>query len=242
MGRAVPGKSHVLLNRDLFDEFAALLAAAKWDVALLQEVPPRWDERLAAATKSNRFRALTSRMWISPFCSPIARIRPHLPSSWEGGSNLILVRKERPGSAIAQKENRNLTWAPERRVLSMVRLADGFCVANLHASTGRERGERDVLKAAEIAVHWAGDSPLILGGDFNIRPRKSEAVFTELREYYGFSEPTEPASIDHLLLRGGSVVEPTASWKPERRDVPDPESDLLVRLSDHSPVVSQISV
>jgi len=241
MGRAVPGQSHVLLNRDLFDEFAALLAAAKWDVALLQEVPPRWDERLAEATKSTRFRALTSRMWMSPVCSPIARVRPHLPGSWEGGSNLVLVRKERPGSTIAQKENRTLAWTPERRALSLVRLGDGLSVANLHASTGQVRGERDVLKAAEIAVHWAGESPLVLGGDFNIRPRKSEAVFTELHEYYGFTEPTESGSIDHLLLRGGSVIEPTSSWKPERRDVPDPDSDLMIRLSDHSPVVSQIS-
>lgn len=235
------GESHVLLNRDLFDEFAALLAAAKWDVALLQEVPPRWDERLAAVTKSNHFRALTSRMWMSPVCSPIARVRPHLPGSWEGGSNLILVRKERPGSAFAQKENKTLTWTPERRVLSLVRLVDGLCVANLHASTGAERGARDVLKAAEIAVHWAGEAPLVLGGDFNIRPRKSPEAFTELHEYYGFTAPAEEGSIDHLLMRGGEVLEETSSWTPGRRDVPDLDSDLLVRLSDHSPVVSQIS-
>jgi endonuclease/exonuclease/phosphatase family metal-dependent hydrolase len=241
MGRPVPGPSHVLLNRDLFDEFAALLAAAKWDVALLQEVPPRWDERLAVATKSTRFRALTSRMWMSPICSPIARARPHLPGSWEGGSNLILVRKERPGSRQTHKENKTLTWTPERRALSLLRLDDGLCLANLHASTGQERGERDVLKAAEIAVHWAGESPLVFGGDFNIRPRKSGEVFAELHDYYGFTEPTEEGAIDHLLLRGGRVLEPTSSWTPGRRDVPDLDSDLLVRLSDHSPVVSRIS-
>jgi|GEM_PF-1394575 len=240
MGHPLPGDDHVLLNRDLFDEFAAFLAAAKWDIALLQEVPPRWDERLARATGSFEFRALTSRNWMSPLMSPIARLRPHLPGSWEGGCNLILVRKERPGSLVTQWANQTLCWWPERRTMSMVRMGDGLCVANIHASTGQVNGERDVLRAAATAVKWAGDVPLVLGGDFNIRPRKSD-VFQELTEEFGFSAPNEERSIDHLLLRGGHVVEPTVIWPPERRDVPDADSDLMVRLSDHSPVVSRIS-
>ena len=34
--------THVQVNRDLLPEFSRLLAAAEWDVALLQECPPRW--------------------------------------------------------------------------------------------------------------------------------------------------------------------------------------------------------
>lgn len=241
MGHPLAGDGHVLLNRDLFDEFAAFLAAAKWDIALLQEVPPRWDERLARATSSFEFRALTSRNWMSPVMSPLARLRPHLPGSWEGGCNLILVRKDRPGSLITQRANHTLCWRPERRAMSMVRMADGLCIANLHASTGQKNGERDVLRAAGVAIEWAGeDKPLVLGGDFNIRPRKSE-VFRRLQDEFGFTAPAEEGSIDHLLLRGGVVDDATVSWKPERRDVPDPESELLIRLSDHSPVVSRIN-
>ena len=41
--------THLQLNRDLFDEFAGVLAGAPWDVALLQESPPRWSEALARA-------------------------------------------------------------------------------------------------------------------------------------------------------------------------------------------------
>lgn len=241
LGHPVPGSDHVLLNRDLFNEFAAFLAAAKWDIALLQEVPPRWDERLAAATGAFHQRALTSRNWMSPVMSPVARIRPHLPGSWEGGSNLILVRKDKPGGIITMRHNQRLCWRPERRVVSMIRLNGGLCVANLHASTGRENGQRDVLRAAEFAIEWAGDSPLVLGGDFNIRPRSSSA-FEEIHLKHGFDMPTEEASIDHLLLRKGLVTEPTESWKPERRDVPDPESDLAIRLSDHSPVICRVTV
>ncbi len=237
----MPGSTHILLNRDLFSEFGAFLAAAEWDVALLQEVPPRWDRRLASATASIHHRALTSRNWMSPLMSPIARKRPHLPGSWEGGSNLILVRDEKPGGVIVARRNQALCRLPERRSLSMVKLSGGLCVANMHASTGRENGQRDVLRSAELATEWAGDMPLVLGGDFNIRPRSSSS-FEELHLRYGFVPPTEEGSIDHLLLRNGAVAEPTVSWKPERRDVPDFGSDLAVRLSDHSPVVARITV
>lgn len=241
LGRPVRGSGHVLLNRDLFNEFGALLAAADWDIALLQEVPPRWDERLAAATGATHHRALTSRNWMSPVMSPIARLRPHLPGSWEGGSNLILVRSGKPGATIVTWNNRTLCRLPERRVLSMVELGGGLCLANLHASTGRLNGERDVLLAARLATEWAGDLPLVLGGDFNIRPRSSSA-FEELRLKYGFEPPAEDDSIDHLLLRNGQMAEPVTGWNPKRRDVPDFESGLAVRLSDHSPVVCRITV
>ena len=40
--------THAQVNRDLLAEFAAVLAAAEWDVALLQECPPRWGAPLAA--------------------------------------------------------------------------------------------------------------------------------------------------------------------------------------------------
>lgn len=241
MGRPVPGASHILLNRDLFNEFGAILAAAEWDIALLQEVPPRWDERLAAATGATHHRALTSRNWMSPVMSPVARLRPHLPGSWEGGSNLILVRNDKPGGVVVTRNNQTLCWRPERRSLSMVQLSGGLCVANFHASTGHEHGQRDVLRAARLATKWAGDLPLVLGGDFNIRPRSSP-VFEELHLKYRFELPTEEDSIDHLLLRNGAVMEPAVSWQPERRDVPDVGSDLAVRLSDHSPVVARITV
>ena len=37
--------THVQVNRDLRAEFAAMLAGWEWDVALLQECPPRWSGR-----------------------------------------------------------------------------------------------------------------------------------------------------------------------------------------------------
>ena len=239
LGRPVTGSEYVLLNRNLFKEYGALIASSKWDVAFLQECPPRWGRRLANAAGAQEKVALTSRNWLRPVMSPVARFRPHLPGSWEGGSNLTLVRNEQPGSTIRGFEIKRLTWQPERRVVSLTWLQNGLCLANLHASTGQKNGERDVLAAAEYVVSRAEDRPLVFGGDFNIRPRKSE-LFSELTRRFGFSAPTDSGSIDHLLVRNAEIIEQTIAWPPARRDVPDVGSDLMVRLSDHAPVVSSI--
>lgn len=247
LGRPVTGPEHVRLNRNLFREFAAFLAAARWDVALLQEVPPRWIGRLAEATGAQARAALTSRNWMRPVMSPVARLRPQLAGAWEGGCNLTLVRNSvpgldgyRPGSEIVDFRKSTLTWTPERRVLSMVGLGCGLSLANFHASTG-EKAPGDVMKSARLAVTGAGERPLVLGGDFNARPRSSD-VFERLEEEFGLSGTTAPASIDHLLARGAGVTEPATAWPPARRDVPDPGLDRLIRLSDHAPVMARFSV
>lgn len=247
LGHPVSGKKHVRLNRDLFREFAAFLAAAKWDIALLQEVPPRWAHRLAEATGAEARVSLTSRNWLRPVMTPVAHYRPHLAGSWEGGSNLVLVRGAtpgldgaRPGSEIVDHRRATLSWFPERRVVSMVELNCGLFIANFHASTGHH-AEGDVMRAARLAVTKAGDRPLILGGDFNVRPRKSE-VFQNLESEFGLSGVTGPGSIDHILVRGAETIEPAEAWLPARRDVPDPETQLMIRLSDHAPVVARIEI
>ena len=84
--------THVQVNRELFREFAEVLCAARWDVALLQECPPRWSAALAAACKAVAQRSLTSRNWLGPVRGILARRNPDLLGSWEGGSNLTLAR------------------------------------------------------------------------------------------------------------------------------------------------------
>jgi endonuclease/exonuclease/phosphatase family metal-dependent hydrolase len=236
----VYGDRYVRLNRGLSLEFRALLAAADWDLALLQEVPPRWAGPLGDATAADQRRTLTSRNWMRPLTALPARRRPHLVGSWEGGSNLLLVRKGRPGTKVLEHRSAVLCRRPERRVVSMVRLEGGLCVANLHASTGVERAARDVRRAAGLVHDWAGASPLVLGGDFNLRPSGSP-VFGELRRTYGLDGVTDEGAIDHLLIRGAERIDPGSAWPDGRRDVPDRDAELMVRLSDHAPVVSRIS-
>jgi endonuclease/exonuclease/phosphatase family metal-dependent hydrolase len=227
--------THVQVNRELLAEFAELLAGAEWDVALLQECPPRFAAPLAAACGAEGHRVLTSRNSLGALRSFIARRNPDLIASSEGGSNLTLARN---GAIVERRELAIHSGRPERRAMAFARIAFGeadLCVANLHATNDRpELATADVLRAAEAATEGAGDSPLLFGGDLNLRPRDDPRAFEALRERYGLDGPTHPAAIDHLLTRGLLAVEPTTPWPPERRELP--RGGLLLRLSDHTPV------
>jgi endonuclease/exonuclease/phosphatase family metal-dependent hydrolase len=223
--------THVQVNRDLFDVFARLIADAEWDVALLQECPPGWADPLAVACQADPHRALTSRNVVPAVQGALHRWNPDLIGSWEGGSNLTLVR----GLGIVERRELVLRpGRPERRVMAFTRLRSGLGVANLHATTrNRPLAEDELRAAAETATGWAGDAPLILGGDFNVRPDQS-GVFGELEERYGLRPPTAHDAIDHLLVRGLAVREAPRRWPAETREIPS--NGLALRLSDHAPV------
>jgi endonuclease/exonuclease/phosphatase family metal-dependent hydrolase len=245
--------THVQVNRELVAEFAELLAAAEWDVALLQECPPRYAAPLAKACGAEAHRALTSRNSLSPLRTFLARRNPDLIASGEGGSNLTLVRTafrcalsphdgEKAHRSDGVMERRELaihTGRPERRVMAFTRVAIGdgaeLCIANLHATNDRpDLATADVLRAAEAATVWAGDSPLLFGGDLNLRPAEDPAAFEALRERFDLSGPTHARAIDHMLTRNLGVVEPPSAWAPEQRELS--RGDLRLRLSDHPPV------
>jgi endonuclease/exonuclease/phosphatase family metal-dependent hydrolase len=221
------GRALAPAHRPLLDEFAAALDGFAWDVALLQEAPPRWFRELCRRTRSNGVRVLTSRNWLPPLQGLLADLAPDLIKSWEGGSNQILVRA--PGRVI---EHRRLTlaWRPEQRRMQWARLEDGVCVANLHASAGLPgRAATEVLLAAQAAIDWSGADPLILGGDFNLRPARQPEPFAELRDRFGLGDPTGPHAIDHLLVRGLRVAERPHALPAEQR----------MGLSDHAPVLAE---
>ena len=230
-------ETHVQVNRDLTEEFATVLARAEWDVALLQECPPRFAEPLARACGAEWHRALTSRNSLGPLRGLLARQNPDLIASGEGGSNLVLVRV--PGKLGGIAERRAIAiheGEPERRAMAFVRTASGVCIANLHATAHWPKlAAEDVVRGARAALEWAGDSPLIFGGDFNLRPAKQPRIFERLREEFGLSgPPTAPDAIDHVFVRGLEVVDPPAHWPPERRELP--LEGRALRLSDHAPV------
>jgi len=234
--------THAQVNRDLQREFAAVLAGAGWDLALLQECPPRWATPLAAATGAEAHLVLTSRNRLGSLRARLARLNPDLIASNEGGSNLTLVR-----GRIVERRAFELTPGPrpERRAMAFTRaLAGGveLCVANLHASAGaplRAEAEREVELAAARAVEWADGAPLILGGDLNLRPRDTD-VFDRLAGRYGLAEPTAPGSLDHLLAAGLDLADPPAAWPPQRREAHT--AGLAIRLSDHAPVEAAFRV
>ena len=235
-------ETHVQVNRDLTAEFATLLAASAWDVALLQECPPRFAEPLARACGAEWQRALTSRNSLGPLRELLARQNPDLMASAEGGSNLTLVRVPGPLGGIAERREIAIhEGEPERRSMALTRTASGLCVANLHATNDRrDLASEDVLLAARTATEWAGAAPLLFGGDLNLRPAEDPDVFERLREELGLAAPTAPEAIDHLLVRGLDVVRAPAPWPPERRELP--LEGRALRLSDHAPVEARFGV
>ena len=234
--------THAQVNRPLLPEFALLLDRWQWDVALLQEAPPRWFRALARRTRSSAALVRTSRNLVPAVQWRVADLNPDLLASSDGGSNQLLVRH--PGQ-IAETRRLRLAERPERRRMIWARVelpAGRVCVANLHASAGRpEAAAAEVLRAAEQAFDWAGGDPLVLGGDFNLRPRRDPEPFVLLRERFGLAEPTGPAAIDHLLARGLEVVERPRRLDPAERELTEP-GGRRIRLSDHAPVAARFGL
>lgn len=209
-GRAVPG-----VNRHLLDEFAEALAGWKWDLALLQEVPPWWPEALGARLGAVPRLVLTSRNGLLPVRRWLAVRRPELMKSGGGSANAVLVR----GGQVEEHLIRRLCRLPERRWVHAVRcvggpFARGMWAGNLHATAHRPpAAQRDCALAARTLLEWAGRDPCLLGGDFNLRSL----------ELTGF-EPAGGHDVDHVFVRGlgssgGAQVLDRGS------------------LSDHAPVV-----
>jgi endonuclease/exonuclease/phosphatase family metal-dependent hydrolase len=253
LGTEERNETHVQVNHELVNEFAALLSGSEWDIALLQECPPRFAAPLAEACGAEAHRVLTSRNSLGALRTFIARRNPDLIASGEGGSNLTLVRSpfrcalsghgthkaQRNGGVVERKELTIHTGQPERRAMAFTRIAIGdgvqLCVANLHATNDRpDLATANVLRGAEAAVRWAGDSPLLFGGDLNLRPAEDPTAFETLRNRFGLSGPTHPKAIDHLLTRGLDAVAVPTPWPPEQRELAD--RGLRLRLSDHTPV------
>jgi endonuclease/exonuclease/phosphatase family metal-dependent hydrolase len=228
------GERHAQVNRSLRDEFTEVLARLDWDIALLQEAPPRWQRPLGEALRASGAIALTSRNSLAPLRTLAARLNPDLIGSNEGGSNQTLVRAP---WRIEEVRRQVTAEQPERRVMLWTRLGlpDGraLAVANLHGSTpGVPLAGDQVLAAAARATEWAGDLPLVFGGDLNQRPGRQPRTFADLEARFGLAPPTAPHSLDHLLFRGLDVVEHPRELPAETREVRNRDG-LLLQLSDH---------
>jgi endonuclease/exonuclease/phosphatase family metal-dependent hydrolase len=125
--------------------------------------------------------------------------------------------------------------------MALTRTASGLCIANLHATNDQPRlASADVLLAAHAATEFAAGSPLLFGGDLNLRPAEDPELFAQLHQQFGLAAPTGPRAIDHLLARGLEAIEEPVAWPPERRELP--LEGKALRLSDHAPLQARFAV
>jgi endonuclease/exonuclease/phosphatase family metal-dependent hydrolase len=219
-GRSLPATRHALL-----DEFAERLAAWRWDVALLQEVPPWWPAELASRADAEQRIALTSRNSLLALRRLLAERRPELLKSNGGGCNAILSR-----IPIAEHRSIRLRIRPERRVAQLVRLADGRCLANYHASTRVPLAENELARLWQHALDFARGAPLVLGGDLNLRSPVAPAAVDDVAH-------VGARDVDHLFARRAGAA--------SEAEVLDRDAQLRdgrnVELSDHSPLRVRLS-
>ncbi|HEX7290256.1 MAG TPA: hypothetical protein VF250_03925, partial [Conexibacter sp.] len=159
--------------------------------------------------------ALTSRNALMPLRRLIASRRPELLKANGGGCNALLVRGL--GGVRAHARRRLRAW-PERRVVHAVSVQvgdDEMWFANVHASTRPPRARRDLAAAYDAALRWAGDAPLVLGGDCNVVRLALPGL-----AHVGASH------VDHLFARGLAH----AHARVETLDRGD--------LSDHAPLLA----
>jgi endonuclease/exonuclease/phosphatase family metal-dependent hydrolase len=203
-GRSVPPAGRPLLR-----EFADALAGWAWDVALLQECPPWWPAKLAADCDAHADHALTSRNRFLPLRRFLAERWPDIIKSNGGGSNAILIRGD-----TTPNDHRFavLRTHPERRVVHGVRLGDAW-IANVHAQVwSEERAQADAAAAAAHVLAWAGDAPVVLGGDFNTRAPHPPGL-TDVGGH----------KVDRILARGWAAASPARTLDHGH-------------LSDHAPI------
>ena len=211
----VHGRADPPAGRYLLDEFAAKLAGWEWDVALLQEVPPWWPEPLAGASGAQERHVLTSRNSLLPLRRFVAERWPDVIRSNGGGANAILSRR----AAIEQHAAARLCRRPEPRWAHGVRLTSGVWVVNVHATVPKDDPEqRDLSLATKLALGWAGDVPLVFGGDVNQRKPRVPGL-THVAGHH----------VDHLFTRGLEAVGPAQQLEHEP-------------LSDHVPLAVDLRV
>ena len=109
-----------------------------------------------------------------------------------GGCNAILARE-----LVAEYRSLRLRTWPERRVAQLARLREGVCLVNFHASADPQLAARELERLSLEALVWAGDAPLILGGDLNLR---SPGTIAGKLVHVGQRD------VDHLFVRGLAPV------------------------------------
>jgi endonuclease/exonuclease/phosphatase family metal-dependent hydrolase len=172
------------------------------------------------AASAQQRTALTSRNAGLALRRTVAERWPDLIKSNGGGANAVLAR-----SAIVEHRVVRLRRRPERRIAQLVRLSSGDCVVNLHASSRVPLAREELAQVWRKALPWAGQAPLVVGGDLNLRePRGPEAALH-----------VAARDVDHLFAIGLEAA--GGAHQPDRRLERDGTERVL---SDHPALIVEL--
>lgn len=161
---------------------------------------------------------MTSRNAVLPVRRFLARRWPDAMKSNGGGANAILSRV-----GLAEVRRVRLRAWPERRVAQLARIPSGPWLANYHASTAPPRARQELARLWSLGGRLAGEDPLVLGGDLNLRA---------------------PETPQGALHAGERDVDHIFAWRlqtaGEARVLDRSLADGLV-LSDHPPLLATLS-
>lgn len=212
------------LPEDALPRVVEVIAAARPDVALLQEVAPGQPALIAAGLRARGL----------PFHAATCVVDPAHPD----GLSLVLTR-ERPRARL--RARLPLGWNVQGADL------DGLSILCVHAPSS---GPPD--RAAYFAQlgAWAGRElrgPLLVAGDFNLGPRRGAglaavlpwqrrvdvATWTRFRAGFEAGSDVSPTTVyrlqlDHLLARGARI---DAARRLDGRRLPQDHDPLLVDLT-----------
>jgi endonuclease/exonuclease/phosphatase family metal-dependent hydrolase len=237
------------------EEMVRLVADGEPDVVCLQEVPvaalgllSRWSGMTAVGAVT--MPAVGGRLGRRATALHPRRLR----SALTGQANAVLLGprltvcgyatlvlnprafRRREAARVDLPLASRLGWLRDRRVAQVLRVEqDGetATVVNLHLSSLADSrpADAELLRAATFAEGYARpDEPIVIAGDLNLT-RCSSSFLPEL-ESWGFSPAG--AWLDHVLVRGVTVLRGPAPWPDERRRLGDRV------LSDHAPVEAEM--
>ena len=215
-------------------EFAAVLSAARWDVALLQECPPRWAPRLAAACDATMHRTLTSRNWLASIRGPAGAPEPR-PARLLGGR---LQPDPGPGAArrSASRDRRELLLRrrPERRKVDFARPGPGALRRQPARQRPRpaRRGRHPPRRRGRGRL--GRRRPADPGRRPQPAPDATAASTPSSPSGSASSAPPPPRRSTTCWPAASRSSSPPRAWPPEAREVPF--DGLAIRLSDHAPV------
>jgi hypothetical protein len=210
------GPEYAQVNRSLFAEFATALAGLRWDVALLQETPPRWAPRLVEALGAESHLVLTSRNQLAPLSGWAADLNPDLVASWDGGSNLTLLR----GALLSLHATND---RPELAGPEVVRAAE-TAIEWAEGAALLFGGDLNLRPAEQPDVF---DQLHDLGLERPTGPRSIDHLLARGMKIVEPPAPLEPVEI----VRPPDFHGPAGLWRRE--------AGRRLRLSDHAPVAAQ---